>query len=56
LTRITLPATTKPFGLNDEEMSYNLFKRCFLMPKEWRHPYENNEELGSKAKRDAAHF
>ena len=34
---------------------YNFYKRR-LMPEEWRHPFESNEDLGSKAKREAAHY
>jgi hypothetical protein len=34
---------------------YNFYKRR-LMPKEWRYPFESNEELGSKAKREVVYF
>ena len=34
---------------------YNFYKR-HLMPEEWRQPFDRNEELGSKAKREAGHY
>jgi hypothetical protein len=34
---------------------YNFYKRR-LMPEEWRHPFNSNEGLGSKTKREVAYF